>query len=262
MIRLVAFTLFIITALHSSAQITSNALYTETTKYGGGAVDDPIFFYENITNAELTAPAGIAYQWYQYSTGTNSFEPIGGATMSSLTNISESGYQVEVTASDGNRANYYCWNFVPSMELDSIETTPDKNACNKLRLTAHVNKRLFYYNHHRSDAPSFEVDYGYKWSSLPVGPIEGETGVSPMVDAPLEDTDYSVIVGDKFSPTLTPVEEELEYTAIAVKAAFSFETEGTADNEAKEGSAPMVVRFTDESLGNVTDWEWTFGVGG
>ncbi len=260
-IRTFLFLFAILVGTPAYAQITSNAFYTEPTQYGGGETEDPIFFYSDITTAVLTAPGGVSYQWYKYSS-TNTFEPIAGATASYFDNVSESGYRVEVEAADGNKTNYYCWNFVPLMQIDSIGTTPAKNACNNLRLTAYVSKPLIYYNHYRSDTPAFEVDYGYSWSSTPTGPIEGQTGQSHMIDAPLVDTDYFVIVGNKFSPTLTPAEIALEYTAIAVEAKYSFETEGVADNEATEGSAPMIVRFTDESLGKITDWEWTFGDAG
>ncbi|WP_430815733.1 gliding motility-associated C-terminal domain-containing protein [Carboxylicivirga sp. RSCT41] len=260
MIRLVSFTLFLICALSSSAQITSNAFYSEQTEYGGGAVNDPVFFYEDIANAALTAPAGIAYQWYQYSTGSNSFEPIGGATMSSLTNISESGYQVEVTASNGNRANYYCWNFVPQAQIDSVGVP--FASCSNIRITAYTQNKILTYYRHATDNSAITVDYGYEWISTPAGPVSDENEYSRFINAPTEDTNYSVEVGGKFADGMEPVQADYSYEAIAVEAAFSFETEGTADNEATEGSAPMVVRFTDESLGNVTDWEWTFGEGG
>ncbi|WP_289055900.1 gliding motility-associated C-terminal domain-containing protein [Carboxylicivirga marina] len=236
------------------AQISSNAFFTEPTQYGGGAAEDPIFFYTDINTATLTAPGGTAYQWYQYSTASNSFEPIAGATTATLSNITERGYRVDVDAQA-----YYCWNFVPLMQIDSIGTTPPKNSCDNVRLTAYLTKPLIYFNHHREDTPPREVDYSFSWSSAPTGPIEGKTGNGQMIDAPFADTDYTVIVGTKFSPTLQPVSEQLAYTAIAVEAKFSHETEGTAENEATEGSAPMIVRFTDESLGKVDIREWRFG---
>jgi gliding motility-associated-like protein len=254
--------LLVSTIVSTSAQITSNAFYTEQTQYGGGAIEDPIFFYDNISAASLTAPSGVEYQWFQYSTSSNTFEIMPGETGSFLNITEENGYQVKVEDVTGTTTDYYCWNFVPLLSISSIETTPDQSACRELRLTVNMVKPLIYYNHHRTDTPSREVDYGYSWSSSPIGPIEGETDKSVRITAPLENTDYFVTIGSKFSPTLTPVDEDLTYTSVAVEAKYSFETEGTADNEATEGSAPMVVRFTDESLGNISDWEWTFGDAG
>ncbi|MCU4155350.1 gliding motility-associated C-terminal domain-containing protein [Carboxylicivirga sp. A043] len=252
--------LLIITFTSVNAQITSNAFYTEPTEYGGGVVNDPIFFYEDMAGSELTAPAGSAYQWYQYSTVLNAFELIAGETGSIINGISEGGYQVEVTASDGNKANYYCWNFVPQMQIDSVGV-PFAD-CSNLRVTAYTkNKSLTYYRH-KSDHSELMVDYGFNWISTPAGPVSDENEYSRFIKAPTEDTNYSVEVGSKFSDGITPVNADYSYSAIAVEAKFTFETEGTAENEATEGSAPMVVRFTDESLGKITDWEWTFGDAG
>ncbi|MCG8579493.1 MAG: gliding motility-associated C-terminal domain-containing protein, partial [Bacteroidales bacterium] len=160
----------------------------------------------------------------------------------------------------GNRANYYCWNFVPQAQIDSVGVP--FASCSNLRVTAYTQNKVLTYYRHATDNSALTVDYGYEWISTPAGPVSDKDEYSRFIDAPTEDTNYSVEVGGKFADVMAPVQDEDSYAAIAVKAAFSFETEGTADNEAKEGSAPMVVRFTDESLGNVTDWEWTFGVGG
>ncbi len=257
------FTVFflLLVAWQMNAQITSNdAFYSESTEYGGGAVEDPIFFYSNMVSSILTAPTGTgaSYQWYQYSTSNKAFEIIVSATNQSLNINSEGGYRVLV---DGTE-NYYCWNFVPQNQLDSIGTTPDKEACNNLRLTAYVTKPLIYYNHHRSDAPAINVDYGFIWSSIPSGPMDGVTEYTKQISAPTEDTDYSVVFGEKFIGGIQPGNEDKSYISIAVEASYSFESESTSDNEATEGSAPMVVRFTDESKGGVTDWEWTFGEAG
>ncbi|TRX72174.1 gliding motility-associated C-terminal domain-containing protein [Carboxylicivirga sp. M1479] len=247
--------LFILSATLTKGQITSNAFYSESTAYGGGFTEDPIFFYTDINTATLTAPTGINFQWYQYSSANMAFEPIAGATQNTLTNLVENGFRVDV---DG--VPHYCWNFVPIPMVNNIDN--EFESCNNIRLTAsNDNKALNYYNH-RNTHEIISVDYGYTWTSSPQGDVEGLTDISVFIDAPTEDTEYTVISGSKFAAGIPAAEADYSYTAIAVKAAFSFETEGTADNEATEGSAPMIVRFTDESLGNVTDWEWTFGDAG
>ncbi|MBS2210549.1 gliding motility-associated C-terminal domain-containing protein [Carboxylicivirga mesophila] len=262
--QIVRFLLILILATlilpQTHAQISSNAFYSEPTQYGGGEVEDPIFFYQDINGATLTAPPGINYQWYQYSTNSGAFEIMPGSTGSMLNSIGENGYRVEVEEASGNRTNHYCWNFVPDAQVDSVGIP--FASCDNLRLTAYTqNKTLTYYKH-KGDNSSLTVDYGYEWSSSPSGPVSENSDYTAFIDAPTEDTEYSVVVGGKFASDLPPAEASKSYSAIAVEAKYTFETEGTADNEATDGSAPMVVRFTDESLGKVTDWEWTFGDAG
>ena len=243
-------------------QITSNALYAEETAYPNGE-NDPVFFFSSMSDARLNAPvtAGATYNWYSYNVSTGTFDVLEQTGGDALMAVSENGYRVEVNVS-GSVDNYYCWNFVPEPAIDSIGTTPDSEACNNLRLTAHHNSKMLVYYNHKGDGDSQLIDYGYNWTSVPTGDMDGETVVSKSIAAPTEDTDYSVTIGQKFAAVITPVTESLPYEAIAVTAAFSYESEDTPENEANEGSAPMVVRYTDESLGNVTDWEWTFGESG
>lgn len=251
------------------AQIGSNAPYSEPTKYGGGATEDVIFFYADINSAMLTAPSdGNSYDfyWYSYSASNSSFSTLEqtdlNTTSSSLINIAENGYKLSIRSGATTVDEYYCWNFEPVAQVDSVGFPPGSASCNNLRVTAHTKNKLLTYYKHKSDNSPVNVDYGYEWSSSPTGPMADVTEYSAMIDAPVEDTDYTVVVGGKFSPGIPSAEASKSYNAIAVEARFSFETEGTADNEAKEGSAPLVVRFTDESKGKVTDWEWTFGDAG
>ena len=184
-----------------------------------------------------------------------------------MTNISENGYRVEVENSSGSLSNYYCWNFVPTPRIDSIGVP--FTSCDNVRLTAYTKSKILSYYDHRGDNSSINVDYGFTWTSTPKGEMDNVVEYTAMLDAPYEDTEYSVEVGAKFSPSIKSVTAHYEYKAIAVKAKFSYESEGTADNEANKGSAPMIVRFQAQSSdgetlsqGNLTSWEWTFGSGG
>ncbi len=251
----------------SLAQISSNAFYSEETKYKGTSPNDPVFFYKDISTASLTAPSDgntYDYNWYSYSTASKSFDVLIqsdlGMTNSTLMNIEENGYMLSVDDGAGTVNNYYCWNFVPVPQIDSVGVP--FASCDNIRLTAYTRSKVLSYYDHHGDNSSIDIDYGYTWTSSPTGDIAEITAYTGMINAPYEDTEYKVEVGVKFSPTIKPVTAQYKYEAIAVNAKFSFKKEGTADNEAKEGSAPMVVRFTDESIGNVTDWEWTFGSAG
>jgi len=269
--------LLICFSCNALAQISSTAFLSEETQYSGSSPNDPIFYYKDISTAALTAPSdGSVYnfRWYSYSTTTNSFDVLVqsdlGSTTSSIMNIIETGYMVSVDNGAGITNNYYCWNFVPAPQIDSIGI-PNKpsESCDNLRLTAHTKSKILRYYDHHGDKSAIDVDYGYTWSSDPKSEITEENDFSVYIAAPYEDTEYTVVVGEKFAPTIQSATANKAYEAIAVLAKFSFETEGTPDNEAKEGSAPLVVRFTGQdadgeplSQGNITDWEWTFGNAG
>ncbi|WP_430810553.1 MULTISPECIES: gliding motility-associated C-terminal domain-containing protein [unclassified Carboxylicivirga] len=255
--RVFLFLLILSTGIPVYAQITSNAFYTETTQYGDGTQEDSIFFYTNIAGATLTAPLGGTYQWYRYAEASNSFEPIAGATMPSLTNITESGYRVDV---DGQAL--YCWNFVPAAQVDSVGIPIE--SCNDVRVMAYTSNKILSYYRHRSDHSEVMVDYGYEWSSEPAGPANEQNDYTFRISAPTEDTDYSVVVGGKFSPAIPASSGAHFYTAMAVEAVMHYETEDVADNEATEGSAPMTVQFYGDefegeplSKGHITEYKWT-----
>ncbi|MCU4163335.1 gliding motility-associated C-terminal domain-containing protein [Carboxylicivirga caseinilyticus] len=251
---------FLLPQLMIGQSITSNAFYSENTDYPGGN-NDPIFFYSTMSDAQLLAPivAGATYNWYSFNTATGAFDILEQSGGETLMNVTEKGYKVDVIGG-GTVTPYFCWNFVPAAAIDSIGLPTE--SCSNIRLTGYVNNKPLVYYNHKGDGNSQLIDYGYSWSSAPTGPIDGVTEVTQLITAPTEDTEYSFVVGQKFAVGITPATLSYAYEAIAVSAVFSFETEGTADNEATEGSAPMVVRYSDESLGNVTDWEWTFGDAG
>ncbi len=246
------------------AQITSNAFFSEQTVYPNGN-NDPVFYYADINGAQLsmTSVTSSTFTWYAYNGASGTFDNVvqtdAGTTMSTLLTIAENGYRVEVNSGAG-AVDYYCWNFVPVIQLDSIGVPSE--TCNNVRLTAYSKSKTLVYYNHKDDGSAINVDYGYLWTSVPTGPMDQEQVDSKLIAAPTDDTEYSVEHGAKFAPSLTPGVASYEYESIAVEASFEYETEGTADNEAKEGSAPLVVRFSDSSLGKVSDWEWTFGEAG
>lgn len=250
------------------AQISSNAFFSELTSYPNGN-DDPIFYFEDISTAQLTAPTGTSYQWFQYSNSSNTFELLIGENGNTLNSIGEHGYQVQVDDGTGQVTNYYCWSFVPMITDATINI--ELANCHYLRQLASPNfKNLVYFNH-KEDHSSLAVDYDfiYDWSSIPLGPIENETTQSVQLNAPTEDTEYTVTISNKFSSVINDIEANNNYIAIAVEAQFTWEPLTNADNEIKEGSTPMEVRFHAEeyddeilSKGKITDWEWTFGEAG
>lgn len=249
-------------SLAEAQGITSNAFYSEQTSYADSN-NDPVFFYTSMSGAQLKAPAGTGYtyNWYSFNATTGEFDILEQSGGNTLMTVAENGYMVEVNNA-GVINPYYCWNFVPEFSLDSIGIPSATATCSNIRLTAHAKTKPLVYYDHKGDGKPLEIDYGYDWSSVPAGPMDEVTIYSKLISAPFEDTEYSVTVGSKFSVGFTPASTTYSYEAIAVSAAFTYESDDTSDNEANKGSAPMLVNFTDDSKGKVNDWEWQFGASG
>lgn len=244
-----------------ASQISSNAFYTESTAYSSGD-NDLIFFYNDISTAQLTAPAstGGTYTWYSYNASSGAFDVLEQSGGNILTNVAEKGYRVEVNDGAGIVDNYYCWNFVPDFSVDYIEVP--EVSCSKITVKASsYTKDLIYYDYNVDGSPIY-VDYGYVWTSDPSGPMDDVITSEAEITAPGVDTEYELTLGSKFAAGMTPTTASYTQEGVGVEAKFSYEIEGNADNEAADGSSPLVVRFTDESIGNISDWEWDFGGAG
>lgn len=181
--------------------------------------------------------------------------------VSHLTNLTEGSYQVVV---DDGAFVYYSWVFEP--QLTGVEIEVVKANCSKLALNAKVDLiRKFYFDPRGDRTQLVPLDYGltYKWSSDPDGSIEGKDKQEEEIEAPFEKTTYNVVVTDNVG---NQVEDDHEYKAIAVEAEFSFEEvargiEHELDTVGQR-SAPLVVKFKDESKGGITAYEWDFGEAG
>ncbi len=259
-----------------SSQITSpEAIYSEPTDYPSGITNDIIFYYSSINAGSLNiTPANqdtYTFNWYRYNQVNNSFDihlSTETGISSSISGLTETGYRV--TADDGNGTveTYTCWTFEP--EISSVEIEMLSENCFELQLnTNNTIKNLNYFDPANGEA--LTVDYGltYTWTSEPEGPdednpVSGETEQQISIDAPVEDTDFTVSVSAKFGTAETA---SLHYVALAVKAIFEQTPEGRGiENEmdtTQKHSAPLVVRFSgDETKGNNLAYEWTFGEDG
>lgn len=249
-----------------SAQITSPTTnFNEPTEYPSGITNDIIFYFSDLSTAQLSSLSGDigdTYNWWSYNTASGKFD-INVGISSSITGLTQGGgYKLEVT--NGTTTNtYFAWTFAPA-----ITSTPTinvlKDDCFLLEQEVAVTSaNLIYYNH-KGDNKPITVNYGftYAWESKPTGPIEGQAKRSALIVAPSDTTTYQCLVGSKFDKILPPFKIENTCNAKAVEAKFSYLIDGNPANEAKkEDSAPMLVRFTNESKGDVFDYEWTFGAG-
>jgi len=113
----------LITTSTSIAQITGNgASTTQGTAYTDGSPQDVIYIYcvPPGTPATLgsltTTPAGgpgpgtYTFDWFQYNTGTNSFDPytsVNNPTSSTINNLPSGGYSVSILNASGSVIGCY-----------------------------------------------------------------------------------------------------------------------------------------------------------
>jgi len=250
------------------SQITSpEAIFTESTNYPSGAGNDTVFYYSNINGASLNVTPGgqgsYTFNWYRYNTANNSFDihiSTQTGTSSSISGLMETGYRVTVDDGNGTVLTYTCWTLQP--EIISAEIEMVSEDCFELQLSVEDTVKTLVY-HDPANGAAVPVDYGltYTWSSIPESPVSDETTPDITIDAPVEDTEFTVSVGSRFGISETAT---LHNQALAVKAAFTQEPENRGiENEmdtTQQHSAPLVVRFySEETKGNNIAYEWTFG---
>ncbi len=253
--------LFFVLAINAKAQIIANGNTDETT-----SVDSyPIFLFSDLTLGTISAtpPAGgttITYTWYTYSaSGWNQIQSGNNPTLNA--SLQETGYRVNINVDGSSVNDYYCWVFQPEITSAEVETTIF--TCDDLQLSViPESKVLTYYNLTNGSAISLNYSYNYIWESSPTGDIDGLTEATPKITSPYEDTSYDVTISVfNGAATLTA---SIDIEAIAVSADFSYaaadrDNYNETDNlDNKEGSAPISVSFTSESLGTITDYEWNF----
>lgn len=241
--------------------LAPSAVYNEPTAY---LPADRIFYFSSIQMQSLSCngpDAGQTYtfDWTKYNSTNNTWsQPLQSQIgNSSQLLISESGgYQVRITG-PGVDNIYRCWAFEPS--LNETGATMVVETCSFLDLRA-VNDSLplVYYTPTTGNANYVQYERTYNWAASTGTVLPQHPFIS--IDAPVEDTQFEVNVRDKFGNQSVAT---LDYIAIAVKAQYkSEEVKREVPNEihtSVEGSAPIEVRFNDDSKGNVSAWEWRFG---
>ena len=245
-----------------SAQISApQSISSEFAVYDGVTSSDPIFYFNSKPVSIVCNSAGATdYTWYKYDNQNWTNTGMGNSL-----SISEAGlYRVDVSGGDFS-GTYYCWTFWA--EPYDIEAFVANSGCGFLDLAVKSNFPVLNYFNPNNPAQTGTVDYKFTWTS---STDEPEPFVNPNLQAvslkepPYENTTYTVTVEDKFGNSHS---DEIEYEAIAVKAAFKFEImKADVPNEVQDSliaaSAPLEMRFTDESKGNITSRSWIFGKSG
>ena len=240
-----------------SAQITaSGSVGYENPKYDGEQPSKDIIFYykDNISGTLRCDLFGNYYTWSKYNIAKKEWEDF--STLQEIPVSEHGGYKVKVSDSRNPRAyndSIHCWLIVPNL---TIEATVDRADCFYIWLNASADHvPPVYYN--PADHEPYSVSYVFNWETSTEIVIPDKQQ-SIRIEAPYENTTYSVSVVDKFDEELT---SEVYYEAIAVKAEFRAEIlKADIPHEVHDSilfaSAPLDMRFFDESLGNIGCLFW------
>ncbi len=272
-------------------QISSPADFSEATEYSNS--DFVFVFCTDVADAgeliatDSTGFGGYNFEWFKFNEGTNDFtDTIAGfsitadSTVSTISNLDDGGYKVVLTNADTIQ-EYVAW--VYNNNDLSVEIKFENNDCDLLILKTdpyyhtsnYFNTTLIYYN------PLTGTEYtlqnklsSYLWTANPEeddfrsynGPLTtiGEDPTDNESELPTENTTFSVLVTDRFG---CQAEDDIEYTAIETDANLSWtiiddktgiEGESGNSDAAIVGSAPLKVRFKNETL-NGQSYKWFFG---
>jgi len=248
----------------SRAQLTApGSSAVRYTSYSSASssfnIKDPVFIYCNTSGSQLGAlnavsPGGTGpfdYSWYKWSDITKSFSEFikteTGVLTSSLTNLSEGGYKVNITGG-------FTASLTGSISIDRPFALAQlqNRTCDYVALKGQAAIDTFYYKD-PSDGKFVKLPNGVRflWSSEPVSTIPfPDFELNPQTfNPPLVDVTYKLEVTDSFTCVSS---SSFFYESIHVKAEFSL----TPD----KGEAPLEVSFTDKSI-RASKYRWEFGDG-
>ena len=254
-----------ITALPAVGQIISSQAVIEQSTPNG----DQIFIYNIIQSVSLRHAVAdtvtVNYEWFEHNPVDNSWTKslqIQNGSATTLVVNKAGGYGLRITNNLNEVEFYRCWVFEPSISSTNIEVVEED--CFALSLQATYQQTpLIYYDVITGATSNVPYETTFSWSATPSGE-DIATDALINLTAPVENTKYELTIApfgnstQAFSSTL-----EIDYTALAVKAEYKAE-EMKSDvpqevhKDLTEGSAPIEMRFTDESKGNITAWEWKF----
>ncbi len=284
-LRYILIVFFVFVVLKGNTQITAYADFSESTEY---SESDKIFVFctndENgasLIATDSTGVGGKTYKWYKYDHSSGIFSELltgisynADSSANTIVGLSTGGYKVIIKNGSENQ-QYMAW--VYNTTDRSVILNLTRNTCDGLTLTADpylepdavqgFNTALVY-----TDTTS-STDYTlqnrivqYTWSSDTEPAIRYSNRPYNVMnnELPTEDTKFTLTVTDRFGCT---VDDELDYTAIATKALFSWSAfDDRTLQELASGNhtgsiteqAPITVRFLNESK-NGSNFTWWFG---
>ncbi|MFW5890277.1 MAG: gliding motility-associated C-terminal domain-containing protein [Marinilabiliaceae bacterium] len=252
-----------------SGQLTADGAWTATTDYATTSSDDPVFCFSpgvqmkiEYDTTEMDANLQ-SINWYRHDPSDNSWDNFVAGGDDQLILDEPGGYRVVAEDSNGDTYDERCWVY-NSQELSEPEVVVEYDDCSEIELSASCDSvPLIFYDPEDGSTGGVKYERSYSWGTIPPGD-EPKHGDRVTYSAPYEDMTYVVTVTDRFGHEK---EASTDYEAIAVKADFEIEVlkdapEHERHEDVTRGSAPLEIQFTDESLGDVTAREWTFGDAG
>lgn len=244
-----------------SGQITAPGMdAVRYTSYPSSpSVKHPVFVFCNSTGTRkgvlnAVSPGGTGpfnFSWLKWSDNTRSFsisvKNETGVMSSSLSNLDEGGYRVNITNSSGYSTSLYAWIFIDRpYSLAQLQN----RTCDYVALRGMAAVDTFYYRDIVNGNPvRLPNGVKFRWSSTPSSSIPyPEFEINPQTfNPPLEDVTYRLLVTDSLGCSS---ESSFFYESIHVKADFSVEP--------ANGEAPLEVLFTDKSV-RAAIYKWEFG---
>ncbi|HSN49920.1 MAG TPA: gliding motility-associated C-terminal domain-containing protein [Bacteroidales bacterium] len=222
-------------------------------------VKDPVFVYCNSSGTvkgslSAVSPGGtgpFTFSWYRWSDATKGFTVFisseTGVMSSTITNLDEGGYRVNISNGSGYNSSLTGWIFT---DRPSSLAKLQNRTCDYVALSGKVAVDTFFYSD-PTGGQRIRLPNGVKflWSSSPVSSIPyPDIEINPQTfNPPLENVTYRLLVTDSLGCT---GESSFFYESIHVKADFSVDP--------SSGEAPLEVTFTDKSI-RATTYLWEFG---
>ncbi|MCX6254956.1 MAG: gliding motility-associated C-terminal domain-containing protein [Bacteroidia bacterium] len=227
------------------------------------AVKDPVFIYCNSTGTEkgtLSAlrPGGSGvydYSWFSWNDTKKSFidslKTDVGVTSSSIFNLNEGGYKVDIYSAGIYDTSLVGWIFFDKPPI--VKASLKQQLCNRVALKGDTSFSIngFYYRDQVTGLPvKLPNEKTFMWSSDPYSIIPyPDAEIDPITySPPLENVTYKLKVNNLGCSN----ESSFPYESIHVKADFSVDPD--------KGEAPLEVVFTDKSIRGFK-YKWEFGDG-
>ena len=187
--KYILFFLLVVSSQLSAQIVSVGHTATENAEY---SQDDKLFFYADISSAELSAaaPAGtnITYTWEKYDNGN--WSEVMTINTSTFIDVNEGAYRVSVKDNGSIVRQDVCWAFEP--EILTLEVDTIFSDCTNIQLsTKTTTKPLNYVNPANGNPYTVNYQLSYEWSSVPASSASTKTEAQPTMKAPAEPTTYT-----------------------------------------------------------------------
>jgi gliding motility-associated-like protein len=220
---------------------------------------DPVFVFCNPDGTQKGALAAAGpgengpfnFSWYKWDDAARSFSILikseSGQMTSSLSNLDEGGYRVNITGGAGYDTTLTGWIF---LDRPASSAGLHTRTCDYVALKGSAAVDDFFYKD-PANGVNIKLENGvsFLWSSNPASVIPFPSiEISPVTySPPFEDVTYKLVVTDSMNCT---AESSFFYESIHVKADFSVEPD--------KGEAPLEVTVSDKSVRGFR-YSWDFG---